>query len=109
MAGMDRRLKASLAICALLAGSGALHYLSRSGPLQPEVLAAAGPRTNLEHCLYAARLVFDVHWAAACTLEAEQGSPGADGNAECDLPDNRAATVNAWLDKAEAQCMAEAP
>lgn len=104
---MDRRLKVSLAVGALLALGGVLHYLGGRAPAQPD-LALSGQRSNLEHCLHSARMIFDVHWAAACTTEAEQGVPGADGHAECDLPDDRAAVVNAWLDRAEAVCMAEA-
>lgn len=103
---MDTRLKALLAIGVLLAGGAAFHVLS--GRASMDVARPPGPRSDLEHCLYSARLVFDVHWAVACTVEAEEGVPGADGNAECDLADDRAAVVNGWLDRAEAHCMAEA-
>jgi hypothetical protein len=107
--GMDRRLKVSLVAGALLAGGGAWYGLHGSAPARLEVAQLPAPRSNLEHCLYSARMIFDVHWAAACTAEAEQGVPGADGHAECDLGGDRAAAVNAWLDKAEARCRAEAP
>jgi hypothetical protein len=44
----------------------------------------------------------DVQWAAACTTQV-----GGDDSAECDLPNAKAAVVNAGLNEAEAQCMAE--
>jgi len=104
---MDRRLKVSLAVGVLLAGGGALHYLSRNAPARPDVVQLGAQLGPLEQCMYSARMTFDVHWAIACATEAEQGVPGADGNAECDLPDDRAAAVNAWLDRAEAQCLGQ--
>ena len=105
---MDRRLKVSLAVGALLAGGGSLHCLSRLAPGVPDSVQFAAQPGALEQCLISARMTFDVHWAVACAAEAQQGVPGADGNAECDLSDDRAAAVNAWLDKAEAQCRSEA-
>jgi hypothetical protein len=53
-------------------------------------------------------LAYDVHWAAACATQAGQGSAGqADGDAECDLPEAKAAVVNAWLDQDEQRCVTE--
>lgn len=106
---MDRRLKVSLLAGALLVGGGAWYGLDRNAPARLEVAQLPAQHSNLESCLYSARIIFDVHWAAACTAEAEQGVPGADGHAECDLAGDRAAAVNAWLDSAEARCRAEAP
>lgn len=106
---MQGRFTASLALGALLAGGGAFHYLDGRTPARlVDIAPVAAPRSSLEHCMHSARMIFDVHWAAACTAEAQEGVPGADGNAECDLADDRASAVNAWLDGAEAMCMAEA-
>lgn len=107
--GMDRLLKVSLVAGALLVGGGAWYGLGGNAPARLDVAQRPAPRSDLEHCLDSARMIFDVHWAAACTAEAEQGVPGADGHAECDLAGDRAAAVNAWLDRAEARCRAEAP
>ena len=53
-------------------------------------------------------MTYDVQWAAACQAQANQSAPGAsDGHAECDLPDAKAAVINAWLNEAERRCMAE--
>ena len=119
---MDKRLTASIATAVLLAGAGAFY---RFGFVLPGIEQArqdegnaAGqadefpipqPRNALEHCQEAAWLVYDVHWAVACMKEAGQPSSGpAAGHADCDLPDAKAAVVNAWLNEAEARCMAEA-
>ena len=65
-------------------------------------------RSAIEDCHRAARMVYDVHWAAACMTQAGQASSDyAEGHAECELPDDKAAVVNAWLDEAEKRCMAE--
>jgi hypothetical protein len=99
---MDRRLQVAL-IGAMLLGGGAYLYLERGAPPRQDELQVAQQRSELEHCLHAAQMVYDVHWAAACTTHG-----GADDSAECDLPDARAAVVNAWLNEAEKRCMAEA-
>jgi hypothetical protein len=119
---MDKWLKVSIVAAALLAGAGAFY---RFGFVLPGIEQARQDRGNadrradefqlvqrrdaLEHCLQAARMVYDVHWAVACMTEVAQASSGlVDGHAECDLPDSKAAVVNAWLNEAEAQCIAEA-
>ncbi|MDP3761909.1 MAG: hypothetical protein Q8R01_15475 [Ramlibacter sp.] len=100
---MDKRLQSSLAAALLLAGSGAYLYLKGGAPSQQDALQVAQQRSELEHCLHAAQMVFDVHWAAACTTQGD-----GDDSAECDLPDAKAAVVNTWLNEAEKRCMAEA-
>jgi hypothetical protein len=106
---MDKRLGVTLVAAALLAGGAAFHFSQGRDPGPRDGARGAQRRDALEQCLQAARMTFDVHWAAACTRQAEQGAPGAgDGHAECDLPDDKAAPVNAWLNDAEARCMAEA-
>ena len=53
-------------------------------------------------------IAYDVHWADACATQAGQATPGqADGHAECDLPDAKAAVVNAWRDQDEQRCTAQ--
>ena len=119
---MDKWLKVSIVAAALLAGAGAFY---RFGFVLPGIEQARQDRGNaarradefqlvqrrdaLEHCLQAARMIYDVHWAVACMTEVGQASSTgvADGNAECDLPDAKAAVVNAWLNDAEEQCIAE--
>lgn len=93
---MDKWLKVSIMVAVLLAGAGAFYHFVF---VLPEIEQAR--RGAIESCRYAARMVYDVHWAAACAGH-------ADGHAECDLPDAKAAVVNAWLDEAEKRCMAEA-
>ncbi len=62
----------------------------------------------MEECLQGVRMAYDVQWAAACATQAGQATPGqADGHAECDLPDAKAAVVNAWRDQDEQRCVAE--
>jgi hypothetical protein len=104
-------MKGSLALAALLAGAGAFHhFVLRDDATQAGAhgLRVAQQRNALEHCRQAAHMIFDVHWAAACMAEADQPSGSGDGHAECDLPDAKAAVVNAWLVEAEARCEAEA-
>jgi hypothetical protein len=103
-----------LTLAVLAAGAGALYHFSSSAGGGDRVAAAkdllqgAQRRSALDQCREAAQMVYDVHWAAACLTVVGQSSPGtADGHAECDLPDEKAAVVNAWLDRAEAQCAAE--
>jgi len=106
---MDKRVQVALMATVLLGGSG--RYLYINGGLMPhqedglQVAQSRGvsmSRDTLEQCLYAAQLMHDVQWAAACTTQV-----GGDDSAECDLPDAKAAVVNAGLNDAEAQCMVE--
>jgi hypothetical protein len=91
---MDKWLKVSIMVAVLLAGAGAFYHFAF---VLPGIEQAR--RSAIESCREAARMVYDVHWAVACM---------PDGDAECDLPDAKAAVVNAWLDDAEKRCMAEA-
>lgn len=101
---MDKWLKVSLVV-AVLAGGGLLYHFVFLGPGTEQALR---DKAVFEDCQKAARMVYDVHWAAACMTQVGQSSPGhADGHAECELPDDKAAAVNAWLDEAERRCMAE--
>jgi hypothetical protein len=100
---MDVRLKVSIAMAVLLAGVSAFHYWVGIEQNRHESSAA-----TIEDCLQGTRMAYDVQWAAACATQAGQATPGqADGHAECDLPDAKAAVVNAWLDQDEQRCMAE--
>jgi len=119
--GMDKWLKVSIVAAVLLAGAGAFYGLGFVLPGIEQARQAGGNaagradefqlaqrRDALEQCRQAAQMVYDVHWAAACMTEVGQASQGlADGHAECDLPDAKAAVVNAWLDEAEERCIAE--
>jgi hypothetical protein len=118
---MDKWLKVSIVAALLLAGVGLFYRIgfvprgseqSRQGggnaDTRADAVQLAQRRNALEQCRQAARMVYDVHWAVACMTEAAQATPGlSDGDAECDLPDAKAAAVNAWLDEAEKQCVAE--
>ena len=116
---MDKRLKVSIVAAGLLAAAGALHHIAVApgsarvdrpddGGRTGEVVVARNDHA-LPQFHQAAQMIFDVHWAAACMTEVGQAAPGrAEGHPECDLPDHKAAAVNAWLNEAEAQCMAEA-
>jgi hypothetical protein len=100
---MDRRVQVALMATVLL--SGGARYLYNNGGFVPHReggLQVAQERGALEQCLYAAQMMHDVQWAAACTTQVD-----ADDSAECDLPDAKAAVVNAALDDAQALCMAE--
>lgn len=99
---MDKRLQVALTAAVLLIGGGA-YYGFKDALTQPDALQVAQRRSQLEQCLYAAQMAFDVHWAAACTTQV-----GQDDGAECDLPEAKAAIVNAWLNEAEKGCIAEA-
>jgi hypothetical protein len=108
----NKWLNASIVVAALLAGAGAA--LFRGNPLRSpgEPVAAPADEFSVAHlrsamvgCREAAQMAYDVHWAAACEAQAGQGS--ADGHAECDLPNSKAAVINAWLDDAERRCAAE--
>lgn len=109
---MHKWLKISAPLAALLAGGGAFYEFVIAPPAtDPDPLyAQIGPtqrRAAIDDCMQAAQMVFAVHWAVACSAQAVQTPAEADGNAECDLPDSRAAVVNAWLDEAERACMAD--
>jgi hypothetical protein len=95
---MDKRLKVSIVMAVLLAGAGAFYHL----------VSGIERSAAMEECLQGVRMAYDVQWAAACAAQAGQATPGqADGHAECDLPDAKAAVVNAWLDQDERRCVAE--
>ena len=100
---MDKRLKVALIVAVLLGGGGAYLFLGGRASNPGDALQVAQQRSEIEHCLHAAQMVFDVHWAAACTTQS-----GGDDSAECDLPDAKAAVVNAWLNEAQQRCMAQA-
>lgn len=117
---MDKWLKASIMAAVLLAGTGVFYYfavvlprieqarLDRETALgRTELSRLAQRRSAIDSCREAARMVYAVHWAAACTTQVSQGPSHADGHAECDLPDSKAAVVNAWLKQDEARCIAE--
>lgn len=110
---MHKWLKVSAVVAVPLACAGAFY---RFAVVLPGTEVAALYRVNspaprhsaVEDCLQAAQMVYAVHWAVACMSQAAQATAGAgDGNAECDLPDAKAAVVNAWLDEAEKACIAE--
>jgi hypothetical protein len=98
---MDKRMKVPIVMAVLLAGGGAFYHFAGIG--EQDQRSAA-----VEECLQATRMAYDVQWAAACATQAGQATPGqADGHAECDLPDAKAAVINAWLDQDERRCLAE--
>lgn len=99
---MDKRVQVAL-IATVLLGSGKYLYLNGGFLPYQEPLQVAPRGSELEQCLYAAQMAFDVHWAAACTTQV-----GADDSAECELPETKAAVVNAWLNDEDKRCMAEA-
>jgi hypothetical protein len=107
LAGMAKQLNLSIVMAVLLAGAGTFYQFAALRPGIDPNPDSAQRRRAVEECHTAARMVFDVHWAAACMSQAGQGPGQADGHAECELPDAKAAIVNKWLDEAEAQCMAE--
>ena len=100
---MDKRVQWALMATVLLSGGGPYLYLNGLVPYQNDESQVAQGGIALEDCLYAAQMMFDVKWAAACTTQV-----GADDSADCDLPDAKAAVVNAWLNEADKQCRAEA-
>jgi hypothetical protein len=118
---MDKWLKVSVVVAVLLAGAGAFHYFvfalpgidealqrRESGARRLDEFRLAQRRSAIEDCRQAAQMVYAVHWAAACMTQVGQApSDPSDGDAECDLPDAKAAVVNAWLDEAEQACMAD--
>lgn len=87
--------------------------------------AAASRRVALGRCLEHAQLVHDLQWASACMQVAEQQRAAlaqcvqsaqlaagqcdsrlpVDDAAECTLPHERAAALNATLDAAEDRCV----
>ena len=101
----------------LLAGAGAVafHHFpgTTAGPsaaLSADDFTVVNARSAMVGCREAAQMTYDVQWAAACQAHANQSAPGAaDGHAECDLPDAKAAVINAWLNEAERRCTAEGP
>lgn len=105
---MDKRLKASIVVAVLLAGAGAAYLAFVAPAIRADEVRIAQRRSALDDCRRAALMVYDVHWAAACLTVAGQAPGQPDGYAECDLPEDKAAVVNKWLDEAEARCIAEA-
>ena len=132
-------LKGGLAAAALLGAAGLASYFLVDWPVTdgpaPEPTSAAQQLAQ-QQCVEAAFLFYDVRWAAACMVLAEQderkhaaclGDPAIaakpqlgkdycdrafplrDGSADCDLPDARAASLNALLRDAEEKCRAEPP
>lgn len=96
---------------------------------------SASARLALEQCVKDAFLLYDLHWSAACMVVAEQDEakhaaclndpavmsdphlgrkycdrifPPRDDSIDCDLPDARAANVNALLRDAQRKCQADA-
>jgi hypothetical protein len=112
---MHKHLNASLMAAVLLAGAGAVafHHFPRTSTGQSAIPRAddftvVNLRSAMVGCREAAQMTYDVQWAAACQAQANQGAGGgADGHAECDLPDAKAAVINAWLNEAERRCAAE--
>jgi hypothetical protein len=121
---MDKWQKVSIAMmAALLAGAGAFQQFAivpfGAERARPDAENAASPvdelrpapeyqRSAMVGCQEAANMLYAVHWAVACQAQAGQASPGlAEGDAECDLPEAKAAVINAWLDEAEQRCRAE--
>lgn len=100
---MVKWLPVALMASVLLTSGEAYLYIASGQSNQPPSIHVAQRSDALEQCLHTAQMVFDVHWAAACTTQVD----GDDG-AECDLAPHKAARVNAWLNEAERQCMAEA-
>lgn len=123
---------------ALLGGAGLVSRFPVDRPVTaepaPEPVSAA-QRLAQQQCAEAAFLSHDVRWAAACMVLAEQdewkhaaclddpaiaANPQLgkdycdrtfalrDGSTDCDLPDARAASLNASLSDAEEKCRAEA-
>ena len=88
----------------------------------PPVRSAAaslsnGARSVLEQCQENVWMIHDVHWAAACSANAEEemrkrsSAPSFDApddSPDCMLPMSRAATLNAARTAAEDMCMDEA-
>jgi L-alanine-DL-glutamate epimerase-like enolase superfamily enzyme len=111
---MHKWLKVSVVMAVLLACAGAFYSFTFVLPgIETAALSSMSSPAQrsgaVEDCLEAAQMVFAVHWAVACMNEAGQATAGAaDGNAECDLPNSKAAVVNAWLDEAERACFTEA-
>jgi hypothetical protein len=112
---MHKHLNASIFAAVLLAGVGAIAFHlfpgsspGQSPPPRPEDITVANVRSAMVGCREAAQMTYAVQWAAACQAQANESAPGAaDGHAECDLPDAKAAVINAWLDEAERRCTAE--
>jgi hypothetical protein len=134
---MHQLLKTPLIAAALLAGAAVLYRAAVPVPGEGAVTSMpSGPqRLGLERCKEHVLMVHDVRWAAACTVLAEQeatrhaqcladaamvGNPQlgkdycnrtlaeADGSAECTLPPERAAPLNAMLRDDEEKCAVEA-
>ena len=103
---------------ALFAGAGMLAFCyffflppATNAAYRADEFAVANGRSAMVGCREAAQMTYDVHWAAACQAQAGQASQASqafgDGHAESDLPDAKAAVINAWLNEAERRCAAE--
>lgn len=101
---MDKRLQVAVMAAVLLGGGGgAYFYVSDGSHHRPGALQVSLRSDVLDQCVEGARMTYDVQWAAACSTQG-----GEDDSAECDLPPAKAAVVNAWLNDAEKECLAEA-
>ena len=112
---MNKRLQVSITAAVLLVGgiASSLHYFAFLVPgngvaTRADEITIASGRSAMVGCQEAARMFYDVKWAAACMAQAGQSPLNAhDGDAECDLPDDKAAVINAWLNEAEKRCHAD--
>ncbi len=145
---MGKWLKASITVAALLAGAGVFYHFvfflpavmqgqrdKDVGPKGAEDAPGAARRAAYEQCRQHAQLAYDIHWAAACMIDAREAEarhaaclkdpqvlkspgPGAahcdrtidrhDGAADCTLPGARAAALNTFLKEADDRCRVEA-
>jgi hypothetical protein len=132
---MDKWLKGSFAVAALLAGAGVFYHFVFFLPAA-ERAQRKPPQASAAHdqCRQAAQLLYDVTWASACMTVAiqqqqrhaecmkdeataldpsrgrsqcDQQFGHADGSSECSLPNAHAAMVNAALKEAEDRCATE--
>ena len=102
---MNTRLQGSIMAAVLLIGGTAFssYYFAFVAPgkgvaASTDEITIAHGRSAMVGCQEAARMFYDVKWASACMAQ-------PDGHAECDLPDDKAAVINAWLNEAEKRCV----
>ena len=109
---MNTRLQGSIMAAVLLVAGTAFsaYYFAfvapgKSALTRADEIVVAHGRSAQVGCQEAARMFYDVKWAAACMAHAgpSPANPN-DGHAECDLPDDKAAVLNAWLNEAEKRC-----
>lgn len=103
-----------LAGIAVLDALGGGSWRPPAPPTVPLALPSAG-QLAVERCRDHVTIIHDVHWAAACmTLAEEQMAAGlfapdaVDDSPECNLPPQRAESINAERAAAEDRCLAEA-